>query len=96
MREATVPGLESNEEAIEVILEAIAKAGYTSGKDAAIAIDVASTHFCRSHTYHLNATGGMALADDDMVDLLVRWVNAYPIVSIEDGMAEDDWDGWRS
>jgi enolase len=89
------PRLESNEEAIEVILEAINKAGYAPGKDAAIAIDVASTHFYRAHSYHLNATGGMALLDDDMVDLLKRWVSNYPILSIEDGMAEDDWTGWQ-
>ena len=89
------PRLESNEEAIELILRAIAKAGYAAGKDAAIAIDMASTHFYRAHSYHLNATGGMVLSDDDMVDLLARWVKTYPVLSIEDGMAEDDWDGWK-
>jgi enolase len=89
------PRLESNEEAIELILQAITKAGYAPGKDAAIAIDVASTHFFRAHSYHLNATGGMVLSNDDMLDLLTRWVNSYPVLSIEDGMAEDDWDGWR-
>jgi enolase len=89
------PRLESNEEAIELILEAIGKAGLVPGKDAALAVDVAATHFYRAQGYHLNATGGMVLSDDDMVDLLRRWVNQYPIFSIEDGMAEDDWNGWK-
>jgi enolase len=89
------PRLESNEAAIEMILEAVTGAGYTPGTHVALGIDVASTHFYRAHSYHLNATGGMALMDDDMVDLLRRWVKAYPILSIEDGMAEDDWEGWR-
>jgi len=79
----------------EPCLRAIAKAGYAAGKDAAIAIDMASTHFYRAHSYHLNATGGMVLSDDDIVDLLARWVKTYPVLSIEDGMAEDDWDGWK-
>ncbi|TMQ35152.1 MAG: phosphopyruvate hydratase, partial [Planctomycetota bacterium] len=89
------PRLESNEAAIEMILEAVTEAGYTPGTQVALGIDVASTHFYRAHSYHLNATGGMALMDDDMVDLLRRWVQNYPILSIEDGMAEDDWEGWR-
>jgi enolase len=86
------PRLHGNEQAVEMLLAAIGKAGYVPGRDAAIALDVASTHFFREGHYHL--TPG-ALSSDDMVHLLERWVDAYPILSIEDGMAEDDWDGWR-
>jgi enolase len=88
------PRLNSNEQAVELSLEAIEKAGYRPGTEAALAIDVASTHFFRDGRYHLQV-GGTALASDAMVSRLVRWVDSYPILSIEDGMAEDDWDGWR-
>ena len=90
------PRLHGNEQAVELILEAVAAAGLTPGKDAALAIDVASTHFCRDGRYHLRADGGAALTADDMTTLLTRWVETYPILSIEDGLAEDDWDGWRT
>jgi enolase len=90
------PRLHSNEQAVELILEAITAAGFTRGKDAALAIDVASTHFHRDGRYHLRADGGKALNADEMTALLKRWVDTYPILSIEDGLAEDDWDGWRS
>ncbi len=89
------PRLHGNEQAVELILEAIRDAGLTPGKDAALAVDVASTHFHRDGRYHLGADGGAALTADEMIDLLNRWVKTYPILSIEDGLAEDDWDGWR-
>lgn len=89
------PRLNSNEQAVEIILEAIEKAGYVPGREAALALDVASTHFFRDGQYHLKVGGGVSLSADAMVDLLQRWVDHYPILSIEDGMAEDDWDGWR-
>jgi enolase len=89
------PRLKSNEQAIELILEAFQQAGYQPGKDAAIALDVASTHFYKDGRYHLGATAGKDLTAEQMADLLRGWVERYPILSIEDGMAEDDWDGWK-
>src|SRR5579884_3499948 len=89
------PRLRSNDQAVQLILEAIEQAGYTLGRQAALALDVASTHFYRDGRYHLKATAGTALTADDLVGLLHDWVKKYPILSIEDGMAEDDWDGWR-
>ena len=89
------PRLHSNEQAVEMILEAVADAGLTPGKDAAIAVDVASTHFHRDGRYHLHEGEGKSLTADEMTDRLARWVETYPILSIEDGLAEDDWDGWR-
>ncbi len=89
------PRLRSNEEAVQLILEAIEQAGYEPGRQAALALDVASTHFYRDGRYHLKATAGTALTADDLVEMLREWVGKYPILSIEDGMAEDDWDGWR-
>jgi enolase len=89
------PRLNSNEQAIELILEAVERAGYRPGVDAAIALDVASTHFFRDGRYCLSATAAAALAAEQMADLLRGWVERYPILSIEDGMAEDDWDGWK-
>jgi enolase len=89
------PRLASNEQAIELILQAITKAGLTSGTDVALAIDVASTHFHRDGRYHLREGVGASLTADEMIDLLKGWAEAHPILSIEDGLAEDDWDGWR-
>ncbi|HMF20437.1 MAG TPA: phosphopyruvate hydratase [Gemmataceae bacterium] len=90
------PRLTSNEQAIEMILEAIGKAGFTPGKDATIALDVASSHFFHENKYELKVGGkSKPLSSDELVDLLTGWVNRYPILSIEDGMAEDDWDGWQ-
>jgi enolase len=89
------PRLKSNEQAVELILEAIHSAGLTPGKDAGLAIDVAATHFLRDDRYHLRADGGKSLTADEMIAQLRRWVETYPILSIEDGLAEDDWDGWR-
>ena len=88
------PDLASNEEAIEVVLEAIGGAGYSAGGDVHLALDVASTEFCRDGVYHLDSEG-RALDSAALVDVLAGWVERYPIVSIEDGMAEDDWDGWK-
>lgn len=90
------PRLHSNEQAIEMILRAIEDAGLKAGEQAALALDVASTHFFRDGRYQLRIDGGRVLDADGMTALLERWVNQYPIVSIEDGLAEDDWDGWRT
>ncbi|HET8985269.1 MAG TPA: phosphopyruvate hydratase, partial [Trueperaceae bacterium] len=87
------PELKSNREAIEVILEAIEKAGYTPGNDIAIALDPASTEFYEGGLYRLSAEG-KSYDSDDMIGFLEDWVSRYPIVSIEDGLAEDDWVGW--
>ncbi|ABF44308.1 Enolase [Deinococcus geothermalis DSM 11300] len=88
------PDLKSNEEALEVLLEAIEKAGYEPGKDIAIALDPATTELYRDGQYHLESEG-RSLSTAEMVDFWADWVSRYPIVSIEDGLAEDDWDGWR-
>ena len=86
------PKLRSNEHALDMIVAAFHRMDYEPGKDAAIALDVASTHFYKGGRYHLE---GKALEAEALVDLLARWVERYPILSIEDGMAEDDWDGWK-
>jgi enolase len=88
------PRLRSNEEAVTTCLTAIAKAGLTPGRDAGLALDVAGTHFYRDGRYYLRESA-TPLAMGGMAELLTRWVDAYPILSIEDGMAEDDWEGWR-
>ncbi|HTU19133.1 MAG TPA: phosphopyruvate hydratase [Gemmataceae bacterium] len=89
------PRLQSNEQAIEMILRAFEDAELKPGEQAALALDVASTHFYRDDRYHLRIDGGRALDADGMLALLERWVKQYPIRSIEDGLAEDDWDGWQ-
>ena len=89
------PDLPSNEAAIEVILEAVDQAGYKAGEDVYIALDVASTEFYRDGKYHLESEDRV-LDSDEFTAYLERWVDNYPIISIEDGMAEDDWDGWVS
>jgi enolase len=89
------PRLESNEQAVLMILEAIERAGYAPGRDAALAVDVASSHFYHDGRYHLQATAGASLSAEGLIDVLRRWVESYPILSIEDGMAEDDWQGWQ-
>ncbi len=90
------PNLKSNEEAIEVILQAIEKAGYKPGADIAIALDPASSEYYlpEENVYHLHKSTGDKLTPGQMVDYWKNWVNQYPIVSIEDAMAEDDWAGW--
>jgi enolase len=86
------PKLRSNEEAIEIILQAYRRAGLEPGRDAAIALDVASTHFYEAGSYRLK---DRLLSTADMAALLTEWADRYPILSIEDGMAEDDWPGWK-
>jgi len=87
------PDLASNEDAIKVILEAIEQAGYEAGKDIFIGIDVASSEFYSNNKYELTSEG-KSLSSSEFVDYLENWVNNYPIISIEDGMDENDWDGW--
>ena len=89
------PDLKSNEEALELILQAIDQAGYTAGKDISIALDPASSEFYENGTYHL-ASEDRKLDSAAMVEFWADWVSRYPIVSIEDGLAEDDWDGWAA
>lgn len=89
------PRLASNDAALDLIMRAIEQAGYQPGRDLAFALDVASTHFYHDGAYHLAATGGQRLSADEMIDRLESWVDRYPIVSIEDALAEDDWDGWQ-
>ena len=89
------PRLPSNESALEFVVRAIVAAGYRPGRDAGIALDVASTHFYRDGHYHLRERGEVTLSAAGLADLLAGWCERYPIVSIEDGCAEDDWDGWR-
>ena len=88
------PDLRSNEEAVEIILEAIGKAGYRAGGDVHLALDLASSEFHRDGKYHLDSEG-VALDAAAFADYLAGWVDKYPIVSIEDGMAEDDRAGWK-
>lgn len=92
------PNLGSNEEAIEVILTAIEKAGYAPGKDVYIALDPASSEYYlpEENVYHLHKSTGDKLTPEQMVAYWKEWVNKYPIVSIEDAMAEDDWTGWKA
>jgi len=87
------PDLRSNEEALEVLLEAIQNAGYEAGVDIAIALDPAVTELYRDGKYHLEGEG-RTLTTDEMIDFWADWVARYPIVSLEDCLAEDDWEGW--
>ncbi|MEI6577266.1 MAG: phosphopyruvate hydratase [Bacteroidota bacterium] len=91
------PNLKSNEEAITVILEAIEKAGYKPGVDIFLALDPASSEYFLEDekVYHLHKSTGDKLTPSQMVDYWAEWASKYPIISIEDGMAEDDWDGWK-
>lgn len=91
------PNLKSNEEAITVILQAIEKAGYRAGEDVFIALDPASSEYYlpKESVYHLHKSSGDKLTPSQMVDYWKTWVDKYPIISIEDGMAEDDWAGWK-
>ncbi|MBN4065681.1 phosphopyruvate hydratase, partial [Desulfocapsa sp. AH-315-G09] len=88
------PDLSSNEEAIRVILEAIHNAGYKAGSDIMIAMDVAASEFCEDGCYNL-ASEKKKFTATEMVDLFEDWCKRYPIISIEDGLAENDWDGWK-
>ncbi|WP_322997054.1 phosphopyruvate hydratase [Castellaniella sp.] len=89
------PNVANHEAAIELILQAIAEAGYEAGTQVVLGLDCASSEFYRDGKYHLAGEGGIALSSQDFANLLASWCDKYPIVSIEDGMAEDDWEGWR-
>ena len=91
------PNLGSNEEAIEVVLQAIEKAGYRPGEDVFIALDPASSEYYlpEDNVYQLKWSSGEKLTPSQMVDFWKTWVDKYPVISIEDGMAEDDWEGWK-
>ena len=88
------PDLRSNEEAVELILEAATQAGYHPGRDLFVALDPAASEFYEGDRYRLLAGNKVELSREEMVDFYARWVQQYPIVSIEDGMAEGDWEGW--
>jgi enolase len=88
------PDLRDDEEAIRVILEAIEAAGYAPGQEIALALDVAASELYRDGSYTFKKSGAGTRDAAGMVDLYSRWLEEYPIVSIEDGLAEDDWDGW--
>lgn len=90
------PNIRSNEEAIETVLEAIHKAGFTAGKDLFIAMDAAMTELYDEKTglYTFKKSGGATMTTDDVVAYWTKWVDQYPLLSIEDGLAEDDWNGW--
>jgi len=88
------PDLKSDEDAIKVVLEAIDKAGYEAGKQIALALDCAASELYKGGTYTFKKSGGGSRDAAGMVELYGEWAEKYPIVSIEDGLAEDDWDGW--
>ena len=88
------PNLESNESALELLMQAIDRAGYTAGSDIAVAIDCAASEYFKDGRYVLEGEGA-SYTPQQMVDVLATWCGRYPIVSIEDGMAEHDWDGWK-
>ncbi|HYK88057.1 MAG TPA: phosphopyruvate hydratase [Acidobacteriota bacterium] len=90
------PNVKSSEEALDLIVEAIQKAGYKPGEQISLALDVAASEFFENGKYYFKKSSGARLAADDMVKLYEKWAQQYPIVSIEDGMAEDDWAGWVS
>ena len=88
------PDLKNDEEALKVIIEAIESAGYTPGKEIAIALDPATSELYKDGVYTFKKSGAGKLDSEGMIDLYRKWLEEYPIVSIEDGLAEDDWDGW--
>ncbi len=88
------PNLESNEVAVQIIIEAIEQAGYKAGGDISIALDPAATELYKDGKYHLTGEGKV-LTSAEMVDYYAKWVDKYPIISLEDGLAEDDWEGWK-
>lgn len=91
------PNIKSNEEAIEIVLKAIEKAGFKPGEDIFIAMDAASSEFYDGKTkiYTFKKSDGKKLSSDEMVEYWAKWASKYPIISIEDGMGEEDWDGWK-
>jgi enolase len=90
------PNLKSNEEAVETILEAIAQAGYRAGRDVMLALDPAASEFYENGSYVFKKSDKRKLSSDEMVAYWESWTEKYPIISIEDGMAENDWDGWKT
>lgn len=90
------PNLKSNEEAVEVILEAIVKAGYTPGEDVSLCIDPASSEMWENGKYKMFKSSGKLVTSDDMIQLWESWTKQYPIVLLEDGLAENDWEGWTN
>src|SRR6266568_4605220 len=90
------PNLKSNEEAIETILDAITQAGYKAGSEVLLALDPAASEFFDGQSYVFKKSDGRRLSSDEMVAFWSKWIENYPIVSLEDGMAESDWDGWKS
>src|SRR5687767_572516 len=90
------PNLRSNEEAIETILEAISQSGYAAGSDILLALDPAASEFFDGETYVFKKSDGRRLSSTQMVEYWSKWANQYPIISIEDGMAENDWAGWKA
>jgi enolase len=92
------PSLKSNEEAVELILEAISSSGFDTATDISLAIDPAASEFYdkKRHEYVFGKSDGSRRSSDDMVKFWASWIRQYPIISLEDGMAEDDWDGWKS
>ena len=89
------PNLSSNEEALEVIMEAIRKAGYKPGEDVVLALDVAASEMYRDGAYVFHKSDNSKRSSAEMVDFYAKWVEKYPIASIEDGLAEEDWEGWK-
>src|SRR5438128_9073334 len=90
------PNLKTNEEAIETIIEAISQAGYEAGSDVLLALDPAASEFYAGEAYVFKKSDGRKLSSDQMISYWKDWVEKYPIISIEDGMAENDWDGWKA
>src|SRR3984893_3037379 len=90
------PNLKSNDEAIETILEAITQAGYVAGRDVLLALDPAASEFYDGKSYVFKKSDGRKLSSDEMVGYWKSWTDQYPIISIEDGMAENDWNGWKT
>ncbi|MDO5692165.1 MAG: phosphopyruvate hydratase [Pseudomonadota bacterium] len=89
------PNVDNHEAAIQLILQAISDAGYTAGQDIVLGLDCASSEFYKDGQYVLEGEGGVKLSAAQWTDMLATWVDKYPIISIEDGMAEGDWDGWK-
>jgi enolase len=90
------PNLRSNEEALDTILEAVSQAGYAAGRDCLLALDPAASEFYDGKHYVFKKSDGRKLSSDQMVAFWKEWCDAYPIISIEDGMAENDWVGWKT
>ena len=90
------PTLTSNEAALECLMAAVAEAGYEAGEDVMFALDVAATEFYKDGVYTFKKSGGAKKSADEMVKMYEGWVARYPIVSLEDGLAEDDWEGWKT